>query len=490
MQGRAAHCVQSSRPVRLSGFNLYVANFPERGATLVQNTLSGGFTVLDEETLAALRKADAGLPLDEHERALATDPDLSDPDVGVMVESREAEDAEFLAWFERRRRRTTSLDALVSINLACNFECPYCSQAEIMNGSVMKPEMADRTGDWLAERALAVGVEAVHIAFCGGEPLLHPERIKRIASRIRERVAPHGLTVSFGLITNGYFLTDEMVTDLLPYGLTNAQVTLDGDESTHCLTRVSKKGENTFERLFANTLAASRRIRIAINGNYTEQTVHGFIPLARKLQEAGMPRGTRVRFTPALEGLTSLDWNGGGMCTWSEADTSLHISMQDEILRRGFETAGLAEVGPCEFHDHHSFAIDPDGVIYKCPGFLGRPEWGVGHVTRGLEGDLYDRLIAATPQTSCTGCAHRPNCGGGCVAAEWVKSGVPDGTPVGVNCEKPFFEQVKEEAVTRRFLIATSDSAEQAAKAFPAPKQATQDRSRPRRPAGLRVLST
>src|SRR5690606_10790148 len=175
------------------------------------NTLSGGFAVLDDETLSALRKADAGGELDPRERALASDPDLSDPDVGVVVESREAEEAEFLAWFERRRRRTTSLDALVSINLACNFECPYCSQAEIMNGSVMKPEVADRTGDWLAERALEVGVEAVHLAFCGGEPLLHPERIKRIASRIRERVAPRGLAVTFGLITNGYFLTDEMV---------------------------------------------------------------------------------------------------------------------------------------------------------------------------------------------------------------------------------------------------------------------------------------
>ena len=475
--------------MRLSGFNLYVANFPEPGTTLVQNTLSGGFTVLDEETLAALRKADAGLELDQRELELVSDPDLRDPDVAVVVESREAEEAEFLDWFERRRRRTTSLDALISINLACNFECPYCSQAEIMNGSVMKPETADQTGDWLADRALAVGVEGVHIAFCGGEPLLHPERIKRIASRIRERVAPRGLRLTFGLITNGYFLTDEMVTDLLPYGLTTAQVTLDGDETTHCLTRVSKKGEDTFARIFANTLAASRRIRISINGNYTEQTIQGFKPLAEKLAASGLPRGSRVTFTPALEGLTSLDWNGGGMCTWSDADTSLHISLQDEILRLGYDTGGLAQVGPCEFHDHHSFAIGPDGAIYKCPGFLGRAEWAIGTVARGLEGDLYDRLIAATPQSSCTGCAHRPNCGGGCVAAEWVKHGVPDGVPSGVNCERPFFERVNDEAVARRFILATSDSAEEAARAFPAPKQATQDSPRPRRPAGLRVLS-
>src|SRR5690606_33852760 len=334
------------------------------------NTLSGGFAVLDDETLSALRKADAGGELDPRERALASDPDLSDPDVGIVVESREAEEAEFRAWFERRRRRTTSLDALVGINLACNFDCPYCCQAEVMNGSVMKPEVADRTADWIARRALEVGVESVHLAFCGGEPLLHPERIVRIAARVREAVAPAGLPVRFHLITNGYFLSDEMVRELVPHGLTSAQITLDGDASTHCRTRVSKKGEDTFARIFGHAIAASRRIRISINGNYTRETVGGFMPLLEQLAGAGLPRRSRVRFTPALEGLASLDWNGGGMCTWSEADTAMHMTLQDEILRRGFDTAGLAEVGPCELHDHHSFAIDPAGIIYKCPAFL------------------------------------------------------------------------------------------------------------------------
>ena len=468
--------------MRLSGFNLYVDEYPAAGSTLIHNTLSGAFTVIDSEQLAALRKADAGLELDARELELASDPDLQDPDVGVVVESIEAEEIEFLEWFERKRSSGTRLDVLISINLACNFDCPYCSQAGILDGTVMKPAVADATADWIAARARQVGVDGVHIAFCGGEPLLHPERIKRIASRIREQIAP--LQLTFGLITNGYFLTDELVSELLPYGLVNAQITLDGDESTHKLTRVSKKGEDTFARIFEHTMAASRRIRVTINGNYTHATRHGFIPLLEKLQSAGMRPGTRVSFTPALEGLTSIDWNGGGMCTWSEADTAMHVAMQDEILRRGYDTNALNAVGPCEFHDHHSFAVDPAGVIYKCPGFLGRPEWGIGHVAKGLEEARYAGMIRATPQASCQGCAHRPNCGGGCVAAEWVKKG----EAAGVNCEKPFFEKVKEEAVIRQFLLATSDTVNEAVAAFPAPRLDTRGDSRARRPSALRVL--
>ena len=110
-------------------------------------------------------------------------------------------------------------------------------------------------------------------------------------------------------------------------------------------------------------------------------------------------------------------------------------------------------VGPCEFHDHLSFAIDPEGVIYKCPGFLGHPEWGIGHVSRGVDQAPYERLLRATPQGSCDGCSHRPNCGGGCVAAEWLKTGKPEG----VNCDKPYFERVKEEAVIRSSSGVDSD---------------------------------
>jgi uncharacterized protein len=472
--------------MRLSCFNHYVDSYPEPGSTLIHNTLSGGFVVVDDETLSALRKADGGSELTAEERGLVDDPDLSDPDVAVVVESRESEEAEFRAWFEKRRSRKDRLEVLVSINLACNFECPYCSQAGILDGTVMKPEVADRTADWLAQRALESGVGGIHLVFCGGEPLLHPDRIARIATRVRERILAAGLTFSFMTITNGYFLTEEVLDKLVPLGLIEVEVTIDGDESTHRLTRVSKKGEDTFARVFANSIAASSRVRVYVNGNYTPQTVHGFIPLLGKLADAQLPAGSRVRFTPAVEGLSSPDFAGGARtCTWSEADTTMHVAMQDEVLRRGFTASAINTVGPCEFHDHHSFAIDPDGVIFKCPGFLGHPEWGIGHVERGLKQDLYERMLRATPQGSCDGCSHRPNCGGGCVASEWLKTGKPEG----VNCDKPYFERVRADAVVRNFLLATSDSVSQAVAAFPPPRHAATVPPAKSRPAALRVVA-
>src|SRR5688572_22309280 len=106
--------------VRLSAFNLYVADFPEPGTTLVHNTFSGGFAELSAPTLAALRKADAGHALDAAEAELV-DPDLLDPNVGIVVDDRQSEERAYRAWYERHRSRSDEMAAIVSLTFACNM---------------------------------------------------------------------------------------------------------------------------------------------------------------------------------------------------------------------------------------------------------------------------------------------------------------------------------------------------------------------------------
>ncbi len=450
--------------MRLSHFNHYVPGYPAPGQTLVHNTFSGAYVVLPDDVIAVLRRADRGDPLEPEEAALAADPELADRDVGLVVVSHEAEEAEFRAWFERRRDHG-ALDVIVGINLACNFDCNYCCQSQVMDGSVMRPETCDAVGDWLAARAIDRGLPRIHMMFVGGEPLLHPDRIERVVRRVRERIGDRAVEVEIGLITNGWFLDDEMIRRLLPLGLRSAQITVDGDRTTHGRTRVSKRGGDTFQRVFDNLIAASRHIRVSVNGNYQTDTVHGFAPLLRALAAAGLPRGTGIGFSPALASLDAPAGAGSGACTWTGSDTSLQVAFHDEILRLGYSPPPLDRIGPCELHDRDSFAIDPDGRIYKCPGFLGHPEWAIGEAGRGLT-DRYDQILRATPVAEpCGGCSHRPSCGGGCVAAAWIQAGATGG----VSCERGYFEQHQRDATIRNFLLATSDSREAAVAAFPPP---------------------
>ena len=96
--------------MRLSAFNHYVVSFPEDGWTLVYNAFSGGFATLRSDVLETLRDADAAGGFDGE----GLDPDLADDSVGIVVASREAEEAAYAAWFRRLRDEAEEVPADVA----------------------------------------------------------------------------------------------------------------------------------------------------------------------------------------------------------------------------------------------------------------------------------------------------------------------------------------------------------------------------------------
>jgi uncharacterized protein len=448
--------------VKLSAFNVYVDKFPEADSTLVYNTFTGGFVSLDVATLAVLRKADAGGELEADERELI-DPEFFDESVGILVESRKTEEQAYRDHLNAWRGSTDRLDCIVSTTLACNLDCTYCCQADVLDGRTMSQETGTQTAAWLASRALEIGAKHIDLAFIGGEPLLHPHRIRQVVEEVRSRTAEAGIKVTFNLITNGVFMTRKLVEEWVPLGLTMAKVTIDGDETTHSLTRRSKKrGEDSYATVFKNVVEASELIHVYLNGNYTVDTVHGFIPLIEKLAAAGFKKGSRVHFSPALQALGAPPEAGLGGCNFTGAYPEYLLPLADAVRRAGYTPTDDTYIGPCAFHRRHSYSVDPAGLVYNCPGFLGKSEWAVGSVESGLTA-RYERIANVNPQRSCGGCAHRPECAGGCVAAEWIDAGRMEG----VNCEIGFYERHGGDFIKRKFLLATSDSVEEALSQLP-----------------------
>jgi uncharacterized protein len=161
------------------------------------------------------------------------------------------------------------------------------------------------------------------------------------------------------------------------------------------------------------------------------------------------------------------------------------IAFSDEIRRNGFNAGDPLTVGPCEIHQRHHYSIDPQGHIYKCPGFLGKSEWAVGHVESGLNA-RWERMASLNPMRECGSCSHRPDCGGGCLAAKWTEAGRVEG----VNCEIPFFDKWNDELLKRRWAITVSGDFAEAQSQLPRfdvdiPAPAVLQR----RPVGLRVIN-
>ena len=427
----------------LSAFNVYVPAFPAAGETLVYNTFSGTSAVLPDDTLAALRAAPESAPLD---------PDLADPGVGILVESRAAEERDFAEWMRGLKQDRTAVSALIATSYACNLACTYCFQEAVMNGKTMSKETADATVAFLAERVREVRPATLELVFIGGEPLLHPHLVERIAAGLLAACTPLGVTLAFQIITNGTLMTPELVSRLLPLGLTSIQVTIDGDECSHGITRVDKKGKNTFQTTWNNVLACAPLVPIAIQGNYTDENVAGFVPLLARMQRDGLApdRVPRVKFKPALAALGTPEDAGIDSCTWSNARPEIQMALGDAVRAFGYTPHDHLELGPCAIHQINHFSIGAEGGIYKCPGFVGKAEWTTGSVETGVTG-RHAQLNALANTRECGGCTWRPACAGGCIATQWVAAAAPEG----VNCERSYFDNVGVEVLKREYFNET-----------------------------------
>jgi uncharacterized protein len=437
--------------VRLSRFNQYISDFPTAGSTLVYNTLTGAFLEIDDETRQDLERLDRGeVSLDD----IYHEPAWFDEDAQFLVTSHDVDERSFSEWYESMRSHTDVMQALVSVTFACNLDCSYCCQSDVMDGKTMTPASGEATAAFLAGRAIAIGARRLDVTFVGGEPLLQQKRIEDMVHAMRGLLEPHGIALKFSLITNGVFMTRALVERWVELGLYAAQVTLDGDDTTHAITRRSKKNApDSYPTIFKNVIDCSGLISIIVNGNYQPDTISGFPGLIAKLRDAGLGPGTRMHFSPALNALGAPSDSAAGSCTMGGANPEWMLGLRDRVVRAGFEAGDPVSIGPCAFHLRHFLAVDPFGNIYKCPGVLGKEEWAIGHVATGLT-SAYDRVVESRPhEKNCGSCAHRPDCAGGCVAADWIAKGKEGG----INCEHEYFERTGDDLVKRKYVETMAD---------------------------------
>lgn len=364
---------------------------------------------------------------------------------GFLAEDPETEQREMLAWFDRINARRRRCSAVVVLTRACNLACPYCFEADQPGLRQMDGETADLFVSLVEREHLARG-RRVSLNFYGGEALLRPDLIRRIAGPLR---ATGGDRFSFSLVTNGTLLTRTLVKDLLPLGLDGAKVTLDGPPQIHDRLRPFVSGEGSFAAIVANLREVCGLITIAIGGNYTRDTWREFPQLLDILPVAGLtPERVRlVRFDPVIgregvAGLPDFSEGCGGLTEPWLVEASLVL--REEIVKRGYLTSKPAPAA-CMVEFDTDLVVDTDGAIYRCPAFIGRPAFVAGHLRTGVgsAGDAYGMDVWKNGE--CLDCAYLPLCFGGCRFMRLVETGAVDG----VACQREYLDATLEAMVRR-----------------------------------------
>ena len=251
--------------MRLSRFNLWVENYPEKGEHLVFNTRTQALIKVGQglkEALDAFASAGNGPQLKEHLAALKEN--------GIIVEDENEDEAKLKDFFRQIKYESNELtfEATILTTYSCNFRCVYCFEESVKEKVFMDKDTSDLVIKWLINRAEKRGLKKLYLVYYGGEPLLNIRPIYDISWHMKEWAERKGVDFAFGIITNGSLIYPDLVDKFLTVGLEEVRVSIDGDREAHNKNRPFLDGRPTFDCIIDNIRGIIDKVKVGLAGNF------------------------------------------------------------------------------------------------------------------------------------------------------------------------------------------------------------------------------
>ncbi len=414
----------------------YLKIYPEPdhpGSVLLYSTKKGSVARVSKTLLAAARSGSLAVP----DRAALRRLEL-------WVDDPAAEREAMTSLVDLTNSRSCIFSATVVLTLACNLACPYCFEDHFRGDHAMSEETARLLVAYIKQEQIDRGRD-VELRFYGGEPLMAVSRLKEIAGPLRDAAVATGTKFSCSLVTNATLLTRPVVKELLPFGLSSAQITLDGPAGTHNRQRPFVSGLGSFDTIVANLRSVYDLITIKPGGNYTRDNYHEFPAMLDDLLEAGIDpaRLGPVQFAP-IHPKSGGHTQHGSACGFGSEPWLIeaNLFLREESIRRGFSVE-KPRMGVCMIELTNNLVVGFDGSLYKCPPLMGWPEFAIGTLADGVSDYRHSHNLDAWKNDECLECAYLPLCFGGCRFFNKLNTGSIDG----VDCRRDMLDACLETIV-------------------------------------------
>ena len=275
------------------------------------------------------------------------------------------------------------------VSSSCNMRCVYCFYADVVSHRAHENygTMSHETVEDLVRKAFAYAEGNVSFSFQGGEPTLAGAAYFIDFIQTVEKYNQRGLLVQYAIQTNGYRLSEEMLSVFEQYHFL-VGVSLDGCEQTHDRLRVDAQGHGTYERVI-HTIQRLKKRRIPYNilcvvTHEVAQQIHA---VWRSLAPHGY-----IQFIPCIDGLDGekssysltpeaygeflvttfqlyeQGWNTGHYVSVRNFDNYMQI-----LMGQTPEMCGMR--GRCGLY----FLIEADGSVYPCDFYV-LDKWHMGNI--------------------------------------------------------------------------------------------------------------
>lgn len=325
------------------------------------------------------------------------------------------------------------------LNLAheCNMRCLYCFANQGAYGGergLMSLDVAKKSVDFLLSNSGPL--KRLEIDFFGGEPLLDFPVLKETVLYGKKRAGELGKEIRFTLTTNCLLFNSETM-EFLNRMEMRVVLSIDGRKNDHDRFRILPGGRGTHELVLSRIrdFLSSRGNKLYyLRGTYTSSTLN-FLENALFLFDLGYDEVSMEPVVALPEESFSL-----------KKEHLPEIFRQYELLvkeidrreREGRElhffhfevdTTGLTCVSKrlsgCGAGVEY-LAVTPSGALFPCHQFVGRQDFKMGDVYRGIEN--LDKLeefknLTFLKKDKCRTCWARYLCSGGCHANHHLLSG-------------------------------------------------------------------
>jgi len=357
---------------------------------------------------------------------------------------------------------------------ACNLDCTYCfylSKEKLAGGpglGHMDDELLERfVRDYIA----SVTAGEVVFSWQGGEPTLLGLNFFRKAVALQRKYARPGQRIENDLQTNGTLLDEDWAQFLKEHRFL-VGLSIDGPREVHDRYRITKRGEPTFDRVFAaarmlqrhgvpfNTLTCVSRynasrpldvyrfLRRELGSTYLQ-----FIPIVEprgfetsapqtwdpeRLPVVGTPRARPDHpLSVVTEWSVDADEYGRFLCKVWDEWVSRDLG---KVLVNFCETLVVQHMGlPSQVCIHGEFcgkgvAMEHDGSVYACDHYV-YPEYRLGNVHERSLGDIvfsptqvkFGYAKSETLPAYCRQCEFLSDCWGECPKNRLLRT--PEGEP-------------------------------------------------------------
>jgi len=410
--------------MKLSKFNLWVKDYPRQGESLLFNTRTQALIKVDQDLKQELNKCSAagfktqGARIKKYLNALK--------DNGIIVDDEKQEQDKLDDFFRQLKYESDKLTFEVTIltTYDCNFRCTYCFEESIKQNVFLNKNTSDLIIKWLIKKAEERGYKKIYLVYYGGEPLLNIKPIYDISWNLKVWTEKRGIDFGLGIITNGSLVSPELVDKLLPVGLQDIRVTVDGDKDAHNKKRPFCDGRPTFNLIMNNIKSVIDKVSIGIAGNFDRENFNSIFSFLDYLEDEGiLHRLDSIDFTPLNPRLGPKDNPAAieleGCFSFFSKDGLFKevVAVKKELMKRGVSKVRTdLAVNACSLiMQDAGITIDPDGIIYKCNALVGYPEFSVGDVRCIQFNKKYHDFLNINAWNKCPkDCAYIPMCQGGC----------------------------------------------------------------------------